>query len=49
MGKKLVEVSPELQEQFTKRLDALCEELGVKLMPTMFLVKEVDDDTLETA
>lgn len=44
MAKKLVEVTKEVQEAFSKDLDALCEKYSVKIMPTMFVVKEVDID-----
>lgn len=46
MAKTLVEVSKEVQEAFSKDLDALCERYSVKIMPTMFIVqeKEVDDN-----
>lgn len=46
MAKALIEVSKEVQEAFSKDLDALCERYSVKIMPTMFIVqeKEVDDN-----
>ncbi len=46
MAKTLVEVSKEVQDAFSKDLDALCERYSVKIMPTMFIVqeKEVDDN-----
>ena len=41
MKTTIVEVSKEVQEAFSKDLDALCEKYNVKIMPTMFIVQEV--------
>jgi hypothetical protein len=40
--KTIVQVSPEVQDAFSKDLDALCEKYNVKIMPTMFIVQEID-------
>lgn len=41
MKTTIVEVSKEVQDAFSKDLDALCEKYNVKIMPTMFIVQEV--------
>jgi hypothetical protein len=48
MKKRLVEVNKEVQDAFSADLDALCEKYSVKIMPTMFIVQEVDDIEEET-
>lgn len=46
--KTIVQVTPEVQEAFSKDLDALCEKYNVKIMPTMFVVQEVDTPIEDT-
>lgn len=49
MSTKTVPCPPEVQEAFSRDLDSLCEKYGVKIMPTLFIVKEVEYDENEEA